>query len=179
MADKNKGGRPPMYKSADEMTNIIEEYFKSCEGTILKDTDGELVYDKYGRPVIVGQKPPTVTGLALALGFNCRLSLLNYQGKDEFVNTITRAKARIEEYAETRLFDKDGVQGAKFSLANNFKEWREKSETENKNHNSNTDENAIWAEINALPEPSRSKCIDEVSNAKVGEIMGIVARYKK
>ena len=70
-------------------------------------------------------KPPTVTGLALALGFTTRLSLLNYQGKAEFMNTITRAKSYVEEYTERRVFDRDGVQGAKFILINNFKAWSE------------------------------------------------------
>ncbi len=39
-----------------------------------------------------------------------------------------RAKARVEMYAEERLFDKDGANGAKFSLANNFSGWKEKKE---------------------------------------------------
>ena len=39
------------------------------------------------------------------------------------MNTITRAKTRIEEYAESRLFDRDGSNGAQFSLQNNFKGW--------------------------------------------------------
>jgi hypothetical protein len=100
----------------------------SCEGKPFLDDEGEPVMDKNGKHVIVGSKPPTVTGLALALGFNTRLSLIQYQGRPEFVNTITRAKARIEEYAEARLFDRDGVQGAKFSLSNNFNGWAEKTE---------------------------------------------------
>jgi hypothetical protein len=75
-------------------------------------------------------EPPTITGLALALGFNSRTSLLNYEDKEEFLNTITRAKARVEKYAESRLFDKDGANGAKFSLANNFRNWKEKQEVE-------------------------------------------------
>ncbi len=53
--------------------------------------------------------------------------MLNYQAKPEFVDTVTRAKSRVE-YAETRLFDKDGANGAKFSLANNFEGWREKQD---------------------------------------------------
>ena len=49
------------------------------------------------------------------------------------MNTITRAKTRIEEYAESRLFDRDGSNGAQFSLRNNFKGWngeQEKSQDE-------------------------------------------------
>lgn len=44
------------------------------------------------------------------------------------MNTITRAKARVEAYAEERLFDRDGTSGAQFSLRNNFKGWTEKTE---------------------------------------------------
>ena len=44
------------------------------------------------------------------------------------MNTIDRAKTKIEEYAERRLFDRDGCNGAKFSLANNFRGWAEKQE---------------------------------------------------
>lgn len=116
-------GRPPKYKSKEEIEEKIEQYFKDCEGHPLTDDEGNPVYNKWGYPVIVDRKPPTVTGLALALGFTNRLSLLNYQGKKEFVNTITRAKSRVEQYAEERLFDKDGTSGAQFSLRNNFKGW--------------------------------------------------------
>lgn len=116
-------GRPPKYKSKEEIEEKIEQYFKDCEGHALTDNEGNTVYNKWGYPVIVDRKPPTVTGLALALGFSTRLSLLNYQGKKEFMNTITRAKSRVEQYAEERLFDKDGTSGAQFSLRNNFKGW--------------------------------------------------------
>lgn len=79
--------------------------------------------NKFGNPVVINRKPPTVTGLALALGFTSRLDLLRYQGKEEFCNTITRAKSMVEQYAEERLFDRDGSNGAQFSLRNNFKGW--------------------------------------------------------
>lgn len=130
MAEANNIGRPPMYKSKEEMQEKIDAYFEKCEGTVLNNADGEVVLDKYGDPVIVGRKPLTITGLALALGFNSRQALLNYQAKEEFNDTILRAKARVEQYAEERLFDKDGANGAKFSLANNFEGWREKQSIE-------------------------------------------------
>ena len=117
----------PKYKTAEEMSAVVESYFKDCEGHILTDSNGEAVMDKYGSPVIIGTHPPTVTGLALALGFKTRQSLLNYQARsDKFNDIITVAKSRCEEYAERRLYDRDGVNGAKFSLTNNFKGWREK-----------------------------------------------------
>lgn len=128
------GGRPPKYKNVEEIEEKIEQYFAICEGEPLLDDEGNQVINKYGYPCwIKAPKPPTVTGLALALGFTTRLSLLNYQGKKEFMNTITRAKSKIEEYAESRLFDRDGSNGAQFSLRNNFKGWngeQEKSQDE-------------------------------------------------
>lgn len=125
-----KVGRPPIYNTKEEIQEKIDKYFKDCEGRVLTDPDGNAMLDKYGMPIIVGQKPLTITGLALALGFNSRQTLLNYQGKEEFMDTITRAKATVEQYAEERLFDKDGANGAKFSLANNFEGWKEKQQIE-------------------------------------------------
>lgn len=129
-------GRPLKYKTVEEIEDKIEQYFAICEGEPLLDDGGNQVVNKYGYPCwIKPPKPPTVTGLALALGFTNRLSLLNYQGKKEFINTITRAKSRVEEYAESRLFDRDGSNGAQFSLRNNFKGWngeQEKSQDEMK-----------------------------------------------
>ena len=121
-------GRPPKYKTSEEIQKKIDEYFEECKGKILEDPAGKPYLDKYGMPIIYDQHPPTVTGLALALGFCSRQALLNYQGKQEFNDTITRAKAYVERYAEERLFDKDGANGAKFSLANNFEGWKEKRE---------------------------------------------------
>ncbi|KAA5659602.1 hypothetical protein F3G60_33715, partial [Pseudomonas aeruginosa] len=92
--------------------------------------------------------PPTVTGLALALGFNSRQSLLNYQGKAEFMDTITRAKARVEQYTEERLFDRDGSNGAQFSLRNNFKGW----DADKKNDDSGDGKITI---VNNIPSPEK------------------------
>lgn len=122
-------GRPPKYTSVEEIENKIEQYFSSCEGEPLLDDKGKRVVNKYGYPCWEkAPKPPTITGLALALGFASRQALLNYQGKKEFNDTITRAKARVEEYAESRLFDRDGSNGAQFSLRNNFKGWNDTEE---------------------------------------------------
>ena len=120
--------RPRKYKSAKAMQDAIDAYFKSCEGEPFRDDEGFAVRDKNGMPIIINAKPPTITGLALALGFASRQALINYQGTPEFNDTVTRAKSRCEEYAESRLYDKDGANGAKFSLGCNFG-WREVTET--------------------------------------------------
>lgn len=125
---ENKVGRPPMYETAEEMQEKIDAYFELCKGRVLTDDEGGMIRDKYGIPIFIEVRPPTITGLALALGFTSRQALLNYQAKEEFVDTIMRAKAKVECYAEERLFDKDGANGAKFSLANNFVGWKEKQD---------------------------------------------------
>lgn len=127
-------GCKPKYTSAAALSAAVDAYFEDCKGKVLTDNNGEAVTDKYGAPIIIGAHPPTVTGLALALGFKTRQSLLDYQGKSAaFNDIITVAKSRCEEYAESRLYDRDGVNGAKFSLTNNFKGWRDKPESENDN----------------------------------------------
>ena len=126
--DKHAGGRPPRYKTVEEIQEKIDRYFEECKGRVLKDEEGHAIHDKYGVPMIVDERPPTITGLALALGFTSRQALLNYQAKKEFVDTISRAKAVVERYAEERLFDKDGANGAKCSLANNFWGWKERQQ---------------------------------------------------
>lgn len=94
------GGRPPMYKTAEEMQLVIDDYF-----------DGEEIH--------------TVCGLALALRFDSRQSLINYEGKDEFLDTIKRAKMRIEAEYEGRLVSgKANVAGLIFNLKNNFS-WKD------------------------------------------------------
>ena len=120
---KTGGHRPPKFTDPAVMQEKIDAYFKDCEGRILTGQNGETVYDKFGYPVVIDRKPLTVTGLALALGFTNRQSLLNYQGKAAFRAIIERAKLQIENYAEMRLYDKDGANGAKFNLQNNFRNW--------------------------------------------------------
>ena len=120
---KHAGGRPPRWSSPEAMQKVIDKYFEDCEGSVL-EVDGKMIFNKYGEPVFINRRPPTVTGLALALGFNSRQSLLNYKGKREFMDTISRAMANIEKYAEERLYDKDGQRGAEFTLKYNFR-WKE------------------------------------------------------
>ena len=124
----NKVGSPPMYKTPEEMQKVIDKYFDDCDGAYITDNEGNLMTDKLGHPVKTKPRPYTITGLALALGFTSRQALLNYEGKSEFVDTVRKAKARVEQYAEERLFDRDGANGAKFNLSNNFKGWSEKQQ---------------------------------------------------
>ena len=111
------------FPTPEAMQEAIDKYFADCEGHPLTDDNGQVVLNKYGEPVYIGVKPLTVTGLALALGLSSRQALLDYQGRGKYREIVQAAKLRIENYAETRLYDKDGWNGARFNLQNNFKKW--------------------------------------------------------
>ena len=119
--------RPPKYETPEEMQRVIDLYFETCrcnsqgEQMVIEDEDLELV-NSFGGPVV-----PTVSGLAMALGMS-RQALLDYQNKGEFLDTIKRAKQRIEAAVEQRLFG-NNVTGVIFNLKNNFG-WKDKTETE-------------------------------------------------
>lgn len=129
---KRRVGAPPKYQSPEDMQRIIDEYFERCAGRLLTDEDGQPALNKFGDPIYIDRHPPTVTGLALALGFSSRQTLLNYQARPAFMDTVTRAKSRCEAYAEERLYDRDGSRGAQFSLEHNFN-WRTSSAADSPN----------------------------------------------
>ena len=120
----NQYGKKPRYKDPKEIQEKVDAYFKEGEGKPLLDLEGQPVMDRWGNPIIYGSKPPTVTGLALALGFKTRQGLLRYQAKKEFEDVILEAKSRVEEFNEQQLFTRDGAKGAQFSLAHNFSGWQ-------------------------------------------------------
>ena len=118
--DKAPVGRPPKYNNKEEMQKVIDNYFS---------TDAFI---KVGESTIFA---PTVEGLAYALDMN-RKTLLEYEAKDEFCNTIKRAKQRVAIALEQRLYG-NNVTGIIFNLKNNFG-WKDKIEqdvTSNNTHN--------------------------------------------
>lgn len=125
-------GRKPTFTSAEEMQEKIDAYFASCEPELLRDGDGTPMLNKNGEPIYVGGRPMTIQGLALALGFTSRQSLLNYKAKREFVDTVTRARLRVEQYAAERLFDRDAQRGAQFTLAYGFGYARDTEDSKNR-----------------------------------------------
>jgi hypothetical protein len=104
--ETNPVGRPPKYKTPEEMQEAIDAYFAEC-----KENKEHL----------------TVTGLALALDLT-RQGLIEYsQKKDgEFSDTVKRAKLKVENYIEKKLFDANAT-GSIFNLKNNF-DWKDKTE---------------------------------------------------
>lgn len=121
-------GQPPYYDTPEQMQNRIDLYFFACKYNNHKDENMLVNLPDTARKMVkeVENKRPTVTGLALALGFTSRAALLNYQNTDKFFNTVIKAKSRIEAYVEEQLFEGNAV-GAKFSLTNNFDLWENKT----------------------------------------------------
>lgn len=122
-----KVGRPPKYKSVKEMQVLIEKYFEDCDNHMTKkmyyDSDGALQTTYEHEP-----EPYTITGLALSLNMT-REMLLNYQDKEEFQDTIKRAKEKCQQYAEKRLFSGGNVTGVIFNMKNNYG-WKDKTEVD-------------------------------------------------
>lgn len=114
-------GRPPKFKTAEELENIIIEFFKSLE----YEVDG-----------VKRWYPATITGLALALGFCDRQSLYDYEKREEFSCTIKKARLMVENSYEKHLFGKNST-GAIFGLKNMG--WKDKSEVDQINRNLNAE----------------------------------------
>lgn len=73
-------------------------------------------------------RPPTMRGLALALGFAAPEDMARYRGKAPYREAIRRAITRVGQYAEERLFTRDGGAGARFALAQSFETPEEAAE---------------------------------------------------
>lgn len=95
--------RPLKFQSPEELQKAIDSYF---------DTTPKEEW--------------TITGLALALD-TTRQTLVNYEEKDEFLDTIKKAKLKVENGYEIDL-KKHGRSGTIFALKN-F-DWRDKQETD-------------------------------------------------
>jgi len=57
-----------------------------------------------------------------------RQSMINYEGNEEFLDTILQAKQRVEDYNEQSMHGPN-ANGVKFILTNGFG-WKEKNQTE-------------------------------------------------
>ncbi len=107
-------GRPRKYTRVEDMQQAIDKYFNDCD---LKD------------------EPYTMSGLALALDFDSRRSLINYcdyedEEEKEFLPTIKKARAKCEANIEKGLLSgKYNATGAIFNLKNNY-DWKDKQEIE-------------------------------------------------
>lgn len=101
---KNTGGRPPKYKTKSVLSRKVNEYFENS-GTKTKDGAFTLY---------------TVQGLCVYLDI-CRDTLNEYEKKEEFSDTIKRAKKKIEKNnLEGATLGYFSVPMTIFNLKNNF-----------------------------------------------------------
>ena len=101
-------GRPKKISEKDELENKVKDYFEKCD----KD-----------------KEPYTITGLCLSLDI-CRDTLCEYAKKEEFSDTIKKAKLKVENYLEKHLITDSSTTGIIFNLKNNFG-WKDKQENIN------------------------------------------------
>lgn len=117
-------GRPRIYESVEELNQAIEDYFMP---EVEIDATSKMGPDKLKTGVREPIPKPTVTGLALALGFADKTTLYEYRDRPEFSYSIKRALTIIEQYHELGLSD-NNVAGRIFALKNMG--WKDKNETE-------------------------------------------------
>ena len=99
-------GRPLKFQTVDELETLIEGYFTHCD---------------------MEKEPYTITGLALWLDTS-RETLLDYQGREEYSDTIKRAKLKCENWVEKGMLgNKVNPTAGIFNLKNNYG-WRDKTE---------------------------------------------------
>jgi DNA-binding XRE family transcriptional regulator len=145
------GGRPLKFKTPEELQARIDEYFAYCEPhpeqvVVHKfhEIEEEYINDKGEKKThkitdrsrapqevvewrISERIPYTITGLANFLGTS-RQTIINYESKDEFFDTIKAAKDKVEEYWEHQLLGSHAT-GPIFNLKNNY-DWKDKTETD-------------------------------------------------
>lgn len=127
MKKNKKMGRPPFYKTPEELRAAVDRFFESCEGTPVYDADGLPVMTRTGAQKMAGEIPPTISGLSLALGFRDRHTFTE-QGKRSaaFMEVVQYARLRCEAYNEARLYDPETYRGAAFMLQACFGWGKEK-----------------------------------------------------
>ncbi|MCI8618339.1 MAG: hypothetical protein HFJ60_08955 [Clostridia bacterium] len=120
-------GRPKAYKEVEEMKNKIEKYFIECD---------------------IKEEPYTITGLCIALDI-CRDTLSEYMKKEEFSDTIKKAKLKVENYLEKHLITDSSTTGIIFNLKNNFG-WSDKQQIEHSGNINNPFEGLSTEELRKI-----------------------------
>jgi hypothetical protein len=118
----NEGGRPPIYDGNNpddvEKVNLLsEQYFTYIQGEyepIPKSNDD----DQQEYKCVRRKEPPTVTGLALYLGFESKNTLYDYSKKVEFSDSIKKALTKIEQHHEIAVSYGEKCAGNIFILSN-------------------------------------------------------------
>ena len=139
-------GNEKVFPTAADLEKAVNKYFDEITRfvTVKEDyiygynEDGEPIIrqrealNKFGEPVVVEQflVKPSVIAMCVKLGITrAALSLYRTYGED-YLDTITRACARIEAYKVEQLEDKSkATNGIIFDLKNNH-DYKERQEIE-------------------------------------------------
>lgn len=124
------GGRPSHFNTAEELQECVDTYFTWIKGVFeiqeVENEFGKLVKEKvWARD----PEPPTITGLALFLGFESRQSIYDYEKNGQFSYTVKEARLRVENGYEKALMSKNST-GAIFALKNFG--WSDKQEIDHR-----------------------------------------------
>lgn len=133
---------PLIYTDPEVMKKMCDKYFASCEG-VLHDRWGNILLNENDTPVYGVVKPYTISGLARFLGMSTEALKMYRRGQRDdvgfgnsnlqFSDVLLDARQKVEEYAEHRLYDKDGSYGARFVLDHGFGWHTTKEDAEIKN----------------------------------------------
>ncbi|MCC3214960.1 DNA-packaging protein [Chryseobacterium sp. X308] len=128
-SEGNPFGRPAKYEDEESLANKLIEYFEWIKGDyiierkITSRTTGkgkDAVTTTEDEPVKIWVRhpeEPSITGLAIYLGFESRQSLYDYAKKDPFSYMIKKALLFVENNYEKGLWS-DKVAGVVFALKN-------------------------------------------------------------
>mgnify|MGYP001165957067 CR=1 FL=1 len=101
-------GRPPKYKTPEELEKKIDEYFADkIPKPITYELDGKKIAltDKQGN-IVYTKERPTLAGLSVFLGYADRQSLYDQKQRgDDFSCVIKRAVSMVEVFHEENLFE--------------------------------------------------------------------------
>ena len=115
--------------TADELSARIEAYFTYVEGEfhVEKKHDKEPKGETGAKKKMWDREPepPTITGLALFLGFNSRQAFDDYEENGKFAANLKHGRLRIETIYEKKLHQQSPT-GAIFALKSMG--WNDKTE---------------------------------------------------
>lgn len=101
---KRGPGQPPKYETPEGLAKAIDEYFEDCK--ILEEHN----FIDRGHNLVKAMLPkiPTITGLALFLGYASTQSLFdNADRSDSFSAIITRAKVKCGEMLNQKALNRE------------------------------------------------------------------------
>lgn len=105
-------GQRKRYESAEELAELVKEYFDSKAIGIYDEETGELIEYRWRERITLG-------GLAVHLGVE-RMTLQRMKNTDEYGKILTKAKAVIESFNESMLLENRNPAGVCFILKNGF-----------------------------------------------------------